>query len=361
MVTMEIRANSNLYPYIIGETAYNHEGDIDYLFKMIDELAEIGIHAVKYHLLLKPESYMQKHHPLIKKLKNWIFTENQWDQILEHSVSRNLDIIALCDDVESVDYLLSCNKPINSIELHAVSLNDHFLLEAASKFDGRIILGVGGSTLDEIDYAIQYLKKRGKNNILLMYGFQSYPTNYEEINLSKMIKFRDLFNLQVGYADHTAFDDPNNELISIMAATMGFNILEKHFTVDFGKKRIDYHAAVGKEQLQNVKKMMQLALDVYGNESLEMSIAEKNYGNLGPMKKAIVAKYAIKKGERLSLDNLWFKRTQEEGYIKQNQFFRLIGLEVNSDIAEDEIIDFSKIKYEFQEISEKDFTKIGEK
>jgi sialic acid synthase SpsE len=361
MVKMEIRTNSKLYPYIIGETAYNHEGDFDYLFKMIDELAEISINAVKYHLLLKPESYMQKHHPLNEKLINWIFSENQWDQIIDHSISKKLDIIALCDDVESINYLISCDRPINSIELHAVSLNDHFLLEAASKFDGRIILGVGGSTLDEIDYAIQFLKNRGKKNILLMYGFQSYPTNYEEINLSKMIKFKELFNLPVGYADHTAFDDPKNELISIMAATMGFNILEKHFTVDFGKERIDYHAAIGKEQLRNLKKMMQLALDVYGNESLEMSIAEKNYGNLGPMKKAIVAKHDIKKGETLSLDNLWFKRTQEEGYIKQNHFLRLIGLEVNSDIAEDEIIDYSKIKYKFQEISEKDFTNIGEK
>jgi sialic acid synthase SpsE len=347
--------------YIIAETAYNHEGDIDYLYKMIDEIAELKLNAIKYHLLLNPESYIQKNHPLLNKLKDWIFNERQWDEIIRYSISKDLDIIALCDDVESIEYLLKKQKKINSIELHAVSLNDFYLLDAVSNFKGQIILGIGGSTLDEIEYAVNFLKNRDIKNILLMFGFQNFPTNYRDINLSKMTLIRNLFKLPVGYADHTAYNDPNNEVISVMAAAMGFNVLEKHFTPDFGKERIDYHAAVGKEQMKRIIELMNLASEVYGNETLEMSAAEKNYGNTGPAKKAIVAKRDIKKGEKLSLDNLWFKRTQEEGYIKQNQFFRLIGLEAKDDISEDEIIDFSKVKYEFKKLKEQDFTKIGDK
>lgn len=41
-------------PYIIGETAYNHEGDLNYLYKMIDDISEIKLNAVKFHLLLNP-------------------------------------------------------------------------------------------------------------------------------------------------------------------------------------------------------------------------------------------------------------------------------------------------------------------
>ena len=47
-------------PYIIGETAYIHEGDIGYLLRMVQELAQIGLEAVKFHVLLNPESYYQK-------------------------------------------------------------------------------------------------------------------------------------------------------------------------------------------------------------------------------------------------------------------------------------------------------------
>ncbi len=334
-----------LRPYIIGETAYNHEGDIKYLYRMIDDIAELKLNAIKFHLLLNPLSYMQRDHPLMEEIKKWIFNEEQWKDILSYSNEKGLNVIAMCDEPESIEYILRDDRNVSAIELHATGLNDHFLLDAVSKFNGRIILGIGGSTLDEIEYAVNFLKNRGKNEILLMYGFQSYPTNYAEVNLSKMVKIKNLFDLSVGYADHTAFNDPNNEIISVMATMMGFNILEKHYTLDHGKERVDYHAAVGKELMLRIKELMKLTLIVHGDGGLEMSNAELEYGRFGPMKKAIVAKKFIRKGEILSFDNLWFKRTVEESPIKQNQFLQLIGLRATRDVGEDEIIDFSKIGY----------------
>jgi len=345
-----------IQPYIIGETAYNHEGDIDYLYKMIDDTSELGLNAVKFHLLLNSESYMQKKHPLIKELRKWMFTTREWTEILNYSKDKNLDIIALCDDVESLQFINTEFPNIFAIELHATSLNDYYLLDEAVKFKGRVILGVGGSSIDEIQYAIDFLKTNAKDDILLMYGFQSYPTNYADINLSKMNKIRDLFSLPLGYADHTAYDDPNNEIISSMAAMMGYNILEKHYTPDFGVERIDFHAAVGKKQMLKIKELMNLALTVYGNGSIKMTEAELKYGNTGPMKKAIVAKKDIKKGEKLSLNNLWFKRAEESSPVKQNVFVQLLGLAAKKDIKEDEIIDFSKVEFEFQKQSLEDFT-----
>jgi len=350
--------NNILKSYIIGETAYNHEGDITYLYKMIDDIAELKLNAIKFHMLLSPESYMQKKHPLIKEIKKWTFSKNQWSEIIDYSNKKGLDIIVLCDDVESIEYILENNINVTSIELHATGLNDYFLLNAVSGFNKQIILGVGGSTIGEINYAVDFLGNKGKNNILLMYGFQSYPTKYTDINLSKMLKIRDLFKFPIGYADHTAFDDPNNEVISCMAAMMGINILEKHYTPDYGIERIDYHAAVGKMQMLKIKELMMLALKVYGNGNLKMSKAELEYGNTGPMKKAIVAKKDIKKGEKLSMDNLWFKRTVEESPIKQNQFLQLIGLESAKDIEKDEIIDFSKVKYKFKKTDIENFTHV---
>lgn len=345
-------------PYVIAETSYNHQGDIKYLIRMIDEISELNLNAVKFHLLLNSESYMVKNHPLFNETKKWIFNEEQWSNILNYSSKKGLDVIALCDDVESIEYLIRSKKPVSAIELHAVALNDHFLLDAASKFDGHVLLGIGGSSIDEMSYAIEFLRRKKKHDIILMYGFQSYPTKYEDINLSKMMKIRALFQLPIGYADHTGFDDPNNELISVAAAIMGFWILEKHYTLDYGKKRIDYHAAVGKKQMENIKNLMEIALNVHGHGDIAMSDSERDYGNIGPMKKAIVAKKDISKGELLSLDNLWFKRTAEESTIKQNQLLQLIGCKTKQDIKKDEIIDFSKIEYVFKDTCLESFTNI---
>ena len=101
---------------------------------------------------------------------------------------------------------------------------------------------------------------------------------------------------------------------------------------------------------------MELASTVYGDGSLKMSKSELEYGNTGPMKKAIVAKADIKKGERFSFDNLWFKRTAEESSLNQNQLLKLIDLKATKDIAEDEIIDFTKVKYEFKKSDIESFT-----
>jgi len=335
-------------PYIIGETAYNHEGDIKYLYDMVNDISDIGLNAVKFHLLLNPESYMTKDHPLMKDIKKWVFKKEEWNKIIKHSLKKGLDVIALCDDVESVEYINKNHKDIFAIEIHATGINDYFLLREISKFKGKIILGVGGTSLDEIEYAINFLKTKGKKDIILMYGFQSFPTDYRNINFSKMEKIKDLFGLPVGYADHTSYDDPNNEIISIMGAMMGANILEKHYTPNEGKKRIDYPAAVGKKRMKSIKKMMILALEAYGTGELEMSDDEKAYGNVGPMKKAVVAKKAIKKNEKITIDKIWFKRAQKESTLKQSQLLNILGLKALKDIEKDEIIDFSKVEYKFQ-------------
>jgi len=350
--------NQSLAPYIIAEVAYNHEGDIKYLHQMIDEIATLKLNAVKFHLLLNLDSYMKRTHPLYDTVKKWLFTENQWDDILNHATKKTLDIVALCDDVESIHYIIRKKKKVYAIELHATSIDDHFMLAEAAKFDGQIILGIGGSSINDISYAVDFLRHHGKQDILLMYGFQSYPTDYADINLAKMHAIYDLFRLPVGYADHTGFNDPNNAVISIAAALMGFPVLEKHYTPDPGKERIDYHAAVGEKQMRCIRDLMKIALQVHGSGQITLSESEKTYGNTGPMKKAIVAKRDIKKGEKLSLQNLWFKRTPEESTIQQKQFLQLLGSKVKMDIKKDDVIDFTKIEYKFKTLNLDTFTNI---
>ena len=350
---------NNLKPFIIGETAYHHQGDIDYLYKIIDDIAQMGLDAVKFQILLDIESYMHKDHPLMKELRTWLFNRDQWDKAISYSRKKGLNVIVLCEDVKTLQYFNKTRKDLFAVELHARGLNDWFLLKEAAQFPGHVFLSIGGSSIEEIHFAVNTLRDSGKYDIVMMYGFQSYPTNYEQINLSKMLKLKNLFDLPLGYADHTAYNEPYNEVISVMAAMMGFNILEKHYTPEVGKERIDYHAAVGREQMLRIKELMALALKIYGNGDLRMSDAEIAYGKTGPMKKAIVAKRNINKGQKISLDDLWFKRTGKESPLFQSQLLQLVGLEAKRDILEDEIVDFSNVQYKFEKRDLRSFTNLS--
>ncbi|MBS4031000.1 MAG: N-acetylneuraminate synthase family protein [Clostridiales bacterium] len=325
--------------YIIGETAYHHEGDMRCLLKLIDLAASTCLNAVKFHLLLDIDSYMHKDHSLRKKLESWLFSPCQWDKILAYAAGKGLDIIALCNDEKSIDYILSAGSSITAVEIHSSAINDYFLLQAVAKFKGIIILYVGGCTLDEIRFAIESLRNSGTEDIVLMYGFQNFPTHHKDIQLSTIPMLKKFFHLPVGYADHTDYSNPYNAIISSFAAAMGINILEKHITLAPGEKRTDYHAAVGKDILAEIGRLMNLALTVYGSGCPDVtSFPDRD------AKKKIVAKKRIQKGEVIQIDNLAFKRTEEEGNLKQLLFTELLGRVALRDIEQDETIDFSKAK-----------------
>ncbi|OAV44297.1 N-acetylneuraminate synthase family protein [Lewinella sp. 4G2] len=338
----------NTIPYLIGETAFHHQGDVPFLEELIANAVEVGVDAMKFHLTIDLDDYMVSNHEAIEVIRPWCLSANDWSTVLPNVIEQSLDLILLCNDVASLRWVNDSAIPVKAIELHATGLNDYFLLEEAAKFEQTVVLGTGGSTIEEIQYAVDFLRNRGKTDIFLMHGFQNYPTDFKDINLSKMRLLAGLFDLPVGYADHTDPADPDNEAISVMGAAAGFNVLEKHFTHAFGEKRIDAQAAVSVDQLRNVKRLLGKAVAAYGFNDLRMSAAEKKYGDTGPMKKAIVARREIKKGETVSIEDVAFKRTNESAPLKQLDLPKLIGLKAATTIDKDTFIDYSNVEYVYQ-------------
>lgn len=344
-------------PYLIGETAFHHMGEKEFLKKLIDHAYNLKLSAIKFHLLLDIHDYMVKNHEVIETISKWCFNIDDWKEIIEYADSKNLDLILLCNDLKSIKWVNQLKLSIRAIEIHATGINDIFLLEEASKFEGTVILGTGGSTIDEIQYAIDYLNTQGQHDIFLMHGFQNYPTNPSDVKLSRMNLLREIFNLPIGYADHSDPNDPYNISISAFAAAMGYNVLEKHFTFNFDEERIDSQAAISLEQMENIKELHTLAYHTFGEKPLQMSEAELKYGNTGPMKKAVVAREEINKSETLSLDKIAFKRTNESSSISQNDLPKLMGLKTKKTIRKDEIIDYSNIEFEFKKNNFSQFNK----
>ncbi len=339
----------NNKPYLIGETAFHHEGDVDFLDQLVEEGIKLKLDAMKFHLLLDLDDYMAADHAAIDILRPWCLSDEQWMPVLKKIEKSNIDIILLCNDVKSLEWVLTLDIDIAAIELHATGLNDVFLLDKAAQFPNTVILGTGGSTLDEIDYAVQYLRERGQNDLFLMHGFQNYPTDFADIHLARMSLLKSTFNCPVGYADHTDPKDEDNALISCLPSGAGYNVLEKHFTHAYGQQRTDAQAAVSLDTMQDIQRMMKKAYAAYGSNPLMMSEAEKKYGNTGPMKKAIVARRELQKGHTLTLEDIAFKRTNESSPLLQKDLYRLLGNELKEDVAKDALLTYSQINYTYQD------------
>lgn len=335
--------------YYIAETAFHHEGDVQFLNDLVKDLIKLEISAVKFHLLFDVNDYMVSNHAAIDVIRKISIGKEYWEEVFSLVSNASKDIIALTNDVASLEYINSIqNKyPISAIELHSTGLNDIFLLEEACKFNKTIILGVGGSTFDEIQFAVDFLKGKGKDDILLMHGFQNYPTNYEDINFDRITLLNHAFNLPIGYADHTDPLDSLNVTMSVFPVGFGVRVFEKHVTNIFGEKRIDAQAAVSLESMKQIIELGNILLKTIGHAKIQFSNAELNYGNTGPMKKAIVARQDILEGQEISLADIAYKRTETSSMLQQKDIFKVVGTVAKRKIEKDELMTFDNLEYKF--------------
>lgn len=331
---------------LIAETAWHHQGEFKFLEKLVSEIVHSS-HAdiIKLHITLDLEEYMAPDHPLYDKAKKWIFKETQWKEIISMASSGSKELMLLFNDKKAVEFGMAYN-PLH-IEIHSVCLNDINLLNALKQHltpKTKVVLGVGGSSLYEIENALNILQH---SNVVLMFGFQNYPTKYEDINFAKIRRIMKLFpKVQFGYADHTAWDEPNNILITLLGAALGMDYVEKHVTIAYGEERIDWSAAVTIGMLNEIKEKMNLIEACSGDGLLHLNKSEKNYSTYGPMKKAAILTKDLETGQKLERDALAFKRTRQITDLSQVEVLEIIGKTVNCNLKKGQVLLSSYIEKE---------------
>jgi len=328
----------------IAETAWHHQGEYEFLRQLVDAINEkTKADIVKLHLMLDLDEYMASDHPLYEDVKTWVLSRDHWNKIIEMIISGDKKLMLLFNDTKAVEFGMSFNP--THVEIHSVCLNDINLLDALKQHltrETKVVLGVGGSSLYEIENAINILRHR---NIVLMFGFQNFPTKYENINFAKMRKIMKLFpEYQFGYADHTAWDEPNNILITLLGAALGMDYVEKHVTIAYGEERIDWSAAVSIDMFNEIKKKMDLIEACNGDGLLRFNKGEQDYSIFGPMKKAAMLTKDLKAGQELERDMLAFTRTGQISDLSQVEAIESIGKVVNCDLRKDQVLLSSHIE-----------------
>jgi len=323
---------------IIAETAWHHDGDFDFFKKLVESICnETEADYIKFHITLDFNEYIHTNHPAYNWVKERIFKKEQWTEIFNIVSERDKKLMLLFNDMEAIDFGKMFNPEI--VEIHSVCLNDITLLKHLKEKinqETKIVLGVGGSDLYEIENAINVL---GSRNIVLMHGFQNYPTKYEDINFAKIKKIMQLFpHLEHGYADHTAWNNDNNILITLFGAALGMSYIEKHVTIELGKERCDWNSAISIEMFNDLTDKLKILSQAYGNGFLSLNEGEKSYSKFGANKKAAILKHSVKKGESLTENCYCFKRTGQTSDLSQLDIIGSVGRKFTSDLEQEHCI-----------------------
>ena len=159
------------------------------------------------------------------------------------------------------------------------------------------------SELDEVKNALNIILKAGSKigNIIVMHCNTDYPTRMQDVNLKAMLTLRDQLGVSVGYSDHTLGIE-----VPIAAAAMGAKVIEKHFTLDRSMKGPDHAASIDPVGLKNMIGSIRNVSMALGSGIKAPTKSE--LVNITTVRKSILAKVEIKKGQIFSEKNLTVKR-----------------------------------------------------
>lgn len=333
--------------YIIAEAGVNHNGDIKLAKKLVLKAKEIGVDCIKFqtfkteNLIIpnapKADYQLRTTNPRdsqFKMLKDLELSYSDFINLYEFCKKIEIDFISTPYNFEDVDFLNDLG--VNCFKIASGQLTELPFIEYIAKKDKEIILSTGMSTLSEIRESIELIKNHSNQKVSALQCTTNYPTKIEEANLNCIKTIRDACGVDVGYSDHVI-----GNYACFSAVALGATIIEKHFTLDKNLPGPDHSCSANPSDLKELVNGIRDIEKSLGSKIKKPNLSETK--NISGMKRSLVAKLEIKKGEIFNEHNLTFKRPKKG--LDVNFFSKIIGKKANVDIKENEFIEMNKIQW----------------
>lgn len=333
-------------PYIIAEAGVNHEGKMDLAKRLIDEAKEGGADAIKFQTY-KAETIASKNSPaywdlskeptksqfkLFKKYDK--FWKDEFVELKKYCDKVNIEFLSTPFDLKSAEFL---NDLVDAFKISSSDITNKPFIEYICDFGKPIIQSTGGSYLYEIEETVSWIEKY-HNPLALLHCVLNYPTPDENANLGMILDLKQKFpDKIIGYSDHTL---PKDMKTLEIANLLGADIIEKHFTYDKTLPGNDHYHAMDKEDLKILRKNNDRIFKLLGEFKVKAlkdeETARKN------ARRSLVAKKDIKKGKKIQLKDLTWKRPGTG--ISPKFIDEVANIITNCNITKDEIIKWKMLK-----------------
>jgi len=334
--------------FIIAELGVNHMGDLNLAKKMITKAKEIGADAVKLQTFRTEdfvsderieyqyfEGVNQKRRvkeSMFKMFKRYELDFETQKKLFNYARSIGIEIFSTPSFKEGVDFLDEMG--VNVFKVGSDDLTNLKLVEYIAKKGKPVILSTGMSTLGEIEEALDTVYNTGNRDIILLHCTSLYPAPAEYCNLRVIESMKRMFDLPVGFSDHTI-----GTLIPPIAVAMGANVIEKHFTLNKNLPGPDHWFSADVEELRKIIADIRLTEKAMGERRKMLYDFEKEAH--AAFRRSIVANCDIPKGSIIKEDMIHFKRPGSGLPPKFEKY--VVGRIAKVDIKENEQITFDKI------------------
>ena len=317
--------------FVVAEAGLNHNGSFEIAKKLIDNAKKINCDAIKFQSFL-PDSRVSKFVKSEKYAEKIIGTQESISELFQrlslnfktqkkifnYANKKRIMIFSTPFDFESADFLDKLG--VAAFKIASVDLVNIPLIEHVSKKLKPVIISTGMSNISEIDDAVEAVKSTGNKNLILLHCNSSYPSTYAEVNLKFMDTLRKMYNIPVGFSDHTT-----DILSSKVAISRGANVVERHFTLNKKMEGPDHILSSDKNEMHELikfkkffnkweewkkinykNKKIRESLDLILGDGIK-KIQPNEYITINSQKKCLYAKNKIKKGQIINIKNLEVK------------------------------------------------------
>ena len=351
--------------YIIAEAGVNHNGSREMAFQLVDAAVQAGADAVKFQTF-KAENLVTKSaqrasyqkqtktgdESQFSMLKRLELAHDTHHELLNCCQRKGIDFLSTAFDSESLNFLVK-DIGLKRLKIPSGEITNGPLLLEHAQTGCNLIVSTGMATLDEVEEilgVISFGLVQGKTpskaafqhafnsdegrallreKVTLLHCTSEYPAPLKDINLNAMLTMKNTFGLNVGYSDHS-----EGIIVPIAAASLGANIIEKHFTLDNTLPGPDHKASLEPEELKNMVDAIRKIEVVMGDGVKEPRLSEINNRNI--VRKSIIAATDISKGDVFTKENVLVKRPGSGR--SPMEYWDLLGTGSQQDYAIDEII-----------------------
>jgi sialic acid synthase SpsE len=318
--------------FVLAEVASAHGGSIDTALKMLEAAFKIGADGIKFQLF-RSDQLVVRRHPGRKDFDTIELAAKEWRKLLKAARASGLTLLVEAFDEASL--ALAAEEGADAFKVHSTDMENPEFIRAVAATGKPMLFATGGVPEEAVREALAIV---GSAPVILLHGFQTFPTPVEEIRFRDLATWKERYRVPVGFLDHTDGGSAFALVAPALAVAWGANLVEKHFTLDRSEKGFDYQSSLSPEDFYRMVELLRQAERAVGDAPAAESEGAWRYHRT--MARSIVAGALIKRGDVLTREMLAYKRTDvrfEPGFPPR-EADRVIGRRASRPIQADETI-----------------------
>jgi len=211
----------------IAEVSSNHSRDLSRCLDFIKRSAEVGCTAVKFQLFRIDELFVAGALPAqeMERRRKWELPIEFIPPLSEACKENGVEFSCTPFYLDAVSEL----EPfVDFYKIASYELLWDDLLAKCARTGKPVILSTGMAFIEEIQHAIDVLKKNGCKSLVLLHCTSAYPTPFTEANLGAIKAISESTGCEVGWSDHTV--EPG--VIHRAIHRWGAQVIEFHIDLD---------------------------------------------------------------------------------------------------------------------------------